>query len=302
MSVILGIDGGGTACRAWAAESPTKAPPSTADPNQAGAHSFQVVFRGQSGSANVATTAPQAFRDHLRKATQSCPTPDAVCGCFAGLLTGDDRARALDFLSEFFPTARLLALPDYAAAHAASNSDVTLVAGTGSVVCSRVDGKFVKTGGRGYLLGDVGSAFRYGREAFLARLPKADLERQSESIASIYRAPSPVAELAQSLSLFVADFKAGEAYACEFLEKEARALSGQLSEHLHGFHKNLIDNGGHLITVSLAGGVWKSSGVFQAALELGWQDFNLGVQVCFAQLKGPPVVGALRLAEELLEV
>ncbi|MBI5705723.1 MAG: hypothetical protein HZC36_01915 [Armatimonadetes bacterium] len=322
MALILGIDGGGTSCRAWAAEvapGATSSPPSSfTNQNEEAAAALHVVFRGQSGAANVATTPRQLLKDHIRRATEGCPTPDAVCGCFAGLLTEDDRQRAIACLSDAFPGARYSAYPDYAAAHSASYADVALVAGTGSVVCSRIGGRFVKTGGRGYLLGDVGSAFRFGREAFLHGLlaGREPLERsafgsdapslqtiaamEAQAIAAIYRAPSPVAELAKHLESFSRDVKAGEPYAQAFLASESKALALQLADHLARFHPALGREEGRPVSVALAGGVWKSGRVFQDALERSWQDFNLGIQVCFVPFKSPPVVGALRLAWELL--
>ena len=58
--------------------------------------------------------------------------------------------------------------PDYVAAFLAAppDSDLCIVAGTGSVVCSRaVDGSFLISGGRGWILGDHGGAARLGQAA-----------------------------------------------------------------------------------------------------------------------------------------
>ena len=125
MAVFLGLDCGGSSCRAVAV-------------NTSGA----ILHQGQAGPANLANTPPGRLQNHLYRATENSPAPDFVCGCFAGLLTADDRSRANDILARTFPSAKVRSEPDYYAALMASeDADVCVVAGTGSVVCSLVNGK-----------------------------------------------------------------------------------------------------------------------------------------------------------------
>src|SRR3989304_6011128 len=92
MPVFLGIDGGGTACRALAAEAPVGALPLALPAEPAvSEQALYGAFHGQGGPANLATTPPDHFLRSLRKAAEGCPKPDTVCGGFAGGLTGPDR-------------------------------------------------------------------------------------------------------------------------------------------------------------------------------------------------------------------
>src|SRR5205807_213868 len=135
------------------------------------------VFRGEAGPANLSTTPNDQLQANLRKALHNAPQPNFACACFAGLATEDDRQRATIILAELFPKARLRIERDYPAAFVASpdGTDVCVIAGTGSLVCSRIASEseiqnpkskiqnFQKSGGNGYVLGDDGSAFQYGR-------------------------------------------------------------------------------------------------------------------------------------------
>lgn len=140
--------------------------------------SGEVVFQGRSGAANWSQTPPDIFDEHCREALDGCPHVDAVCGCLSGLLGTKARQEAAYYLAHL-TKAPAIAYADYAAAFAASpeGTDLLVIAGTGTLVCSpSQDGGWVKTSGGGPLLGgDPGAVFT------ICRKTMADLFLTGES-------------------------------------------------------------------------------------------------------------------------
>jgi len=268
-----------------------------------------LLFQGQSGSANLATTSMHRLRQSLAYATRDCPTPTHVCGCFAGLMTEGDRRRAIELLREIFPLAEIRAEPDYVAAFFASEpgTDICVIAGTGSLVCSWDGARMARSGGRGYLLGDEGSAFRYGKDALLAYFANPegasaplkkclvdlfDAEDEPTIVSRLYRSSSPQATLAKLAKPFAADARSGIEYASASLERNATSLAEVVVRHART----------HLpwkktIRVSLSGGLWKISGVFADALATALAASGIDFEL--ERIGKAPVYGAVRLAREM---
>ncbi len=294
MPRFLGLDCGGSACRAIAVD-----------------ESGRVLFHGHAGPANLATTPMRLLRENLQRATSEAPTPNSVCGCFAGLLTQEDLRRALDVLTELFPSATLFAAPDYAAAHMANeeHADFTVIAGTGAIVCSRIDGRFVKSGGRGYLLGDYGSTYRYGRAAMQRFLDvgqrgcsqslTADVLRwfgsvePNEALARLYRSRAPVSLLAKLVRAFRSDAEAGERYALDFLDQESGRLADTVARHVT---EHLPSEGP--LAGCIGGGLWGASALFRETFERALHERLSGRELTVSRLRTPPVYGAVRMARE----
>lgn len=296
MRTFVGLDCGGSSSRVLAVDASGKA-----------------IFEGRGGPANLLATPPAVLERSLREATSGCPPPTAVCGAFAGLVGEDERARALGLLERLFPHAALRAEADYAAAHAAApaGTDVTIVAGTGSLVCGYDrGGNLVKTGGGGYLLGDEGSGFRYGRAALAAfvhrfEAPSAVLTDEVGAVfgtrdpaaatAVLYATPSPQALLARLFPAFASDLDGGRAYAEEVTEQESRALAAVVARHVdrHLSHRSAL-------RVALTGGVWKATDRLTAALRRALEERLPGRSIEIERTERPPVQGAVELAKEQL--
>ncbi len=295
MPIYLGLDCGGSSCRALAVD-----------------ETGQTVHSGQAGPANLASTPPKRLEANVRKAVEGCPSPDCVAGCFAGLLIEEDRRRALDLLRDLAPHAKLRAEPDYVAALMACdpNTDLCLVGGTGSLVCSRFQGRVVRSGGGGYLLGDVGSACQYGRAAlhhFLvagsaaisdnlkgAIVKQFDGLEENEVLAKLYRGGAPAARLAKLAPAFAKDVALGEPYAIQALREQTAALAGIVRAHVDRYHP-----GRTALSLCLAGGLWEASPVFQSQLEAALGAALSETELRFTRIARPPVQGAVRLAQEL---
>ncbi|MBI1756355.1 MAG: hypothetical protein HYR64_04520 [Fimbriimonas ginsengisoli] len=294
MPIALGLDCGGSSCRALAVDA-----------------SGSPVFRGHAGPANLATSSPAGLRRSLAKASAGAPAPQAVCAGFAGLVGQEGEATAIDLLTELFPSASLRALPDYAIALAAfpDRPDVCVLAGTGSVVCSAGPGGFVKSGGRGYLLGDAGSAFRIGRDALVAYLDQPEAASpamtsalsevfgmldESSLIVKLYQSRQPARLLAHLARAVAKDAQAGHEAACAIMESSMRELAETVRRHVAkhlGDRKNL--------KIGLAGGLWKAA-AFRQAFEHQARAAMAHLDLSFTLLDRPPVAGAAELAREAL--
>ena len=294
MRTFVGLDCGGSTSRVLAVD-----------------ETGEAVFRGQSGPANLLATPEEIVVRNLRKATEGCPPADSVCGAFAGLVGPNERERALALLRDLFPGAEVRAETDYAAAHAAAppGTHITIIAGTGSLVCGQdAAGRLVKTGGWGYLLGDEGSGFRYGHAALVHFLRRpggrtANLLAAVESVfgsreapaivAAVYQAPSPQPLLARLLPAFAADLDAKAAYAEAIAAREEADLAELVALHVE---THLFDH--PTVRIALAGGVWNATDRFEALFRRSLEGWLPDRQIVIERIVRPPVQGAVALAKE----
>lgn len=294
MAVFLGLDCGGSSCRALALD-----------------ELGETVFQGQSGPANILSTPASVLRGNLCKAAGGCPEPVSVCGCFAGLVGDEERAIGEGMLREIFPEAQVRALPDYCAAYVASpeGTDICVIAGTGSVICSRVGGRWVKTGARGYLLGNPGSAYHYGRAALIGYLDDPDRYGEKASrliedtfgcinepgiIAALYKSHSPAALLAKLAPILAEAVKDGDPDALHCMNRQIQGLARQALEHLDRYHAKAKS-----AVISLAGGVWDLGAPFAGAFSRTLAEAMPDRDSSTVRPKRPPAYGAARLAMEL---
>lgn len=155
MELLLGIDGGGTGCRAALAD-------------KAG----NIIGRGKSGSANIMTDIEvartnilTATREALQEAgldAQAETRISAVLG-LAGANVNNNGAR----LEKLLPFARVSVKSDAPIAlHGAlgSGDGTVVILGTGSVFITREKGQVRTIGGWGFKVGDLGGGARLGRD------------------------------------------------------------------------------------------------------------------------------------------
>jgi len=294
MSVYVGLDCGGSSSRVLAVD-------------ETGA----IIFQGQSGAANLVSTPEARLKRNLINATRGCEPADFVCGCFAGLLGDETRSQAEDLLRQMFPGSSVRAEPDYTAAFYASppQTDVCVIAGTGSLVCSRSDHGVVKSGGRGYILGDYGSGFHYGRDALIHFLdhPRAassalrqavievfGTEHEPTIVAAVYKAGTAPQILGRLARVLGTDATAGESYALASLDRNGRSLAGVVTEHVNRYLTR-----SDTLSVSLAGGLWKGATIFRTRFQELLDEMLPGRVITVTRIAKPPLYGALELAKEL---
>lgn len=270
-----------------------------------------VHYTGQSGAANLVSTPEGRLRNSLTMASRGCEEVAYVCGCFAGLIDQHERTRAVSILADIFTGAKIRAEPDYAAAILAfePDVDVCVIAGTGSVVCSRTETGFRKSGGGGYLLGDEGSGFQMGRDlmAQFARYPEtvsadavAAIDKVLGSsdpvraVAALYRGGTPAPRLARLGKVLAQEAAKGEPFAIDCIRRNFGSLAGVVHEHVK---KYLPER--KMIRIGLAGGLWQGTALLRNKFRdiLNQQLAPLDIEIDLPSR--PPVQGAVQLAMEL---
>lgn len=161
MAYFLGIDGGGTGCRALICD----------------AHGRH-LGSGTAGSANIASNLTGA-RDNILAATHAalndaalpCETMNAL-SAYLGL-AGANIDNAAERLSEILPFQALKIDSDAAisleGAIGSSNGAAAMI-GTGTIFAQRKDGTIILRGGWGFMLGDQGGGAWLGRSLLEAAL------------------------------------------------------------------------------------------------------------------------------------
>lgn len=160
--LFLGIDGGGTGCRAALAD-----------------RTGHILGRGESGPANINTDVEQAAHNIMAACGAALAgRDDAPRGLVAVLgLAGAAIGSARDELARRLPFARMRIVNDAVTATrgALGEIDGILAAiGTGSVFAVQRGGQIRQSGGRGFLMGDEGSGAVLGRSLLAQAMRAAD--------------------------------------------------------------------------------------------------------------------------------
>jgi len=279
----------------------------------------QVLSRVEGQGINLASKPPAVWESImealLKQAGVDHESVSVICAGAAGYTLPDRRVLFEQLLQRLLPRARVLLLPDYAIALEGATGGapgVLVIAGTGSIACGRDrDGKLMRVGGWGYLLGDEGSGFWIGKEAIRASL--ASLEGWGETtrlyemlteifgsndagewLSALYHAQNPQSLLAQLAPLVSEAAEQGDTQAKRILVAAADHLAHlvvQLAEHLH-----LPDD----FPVCTVGGVWKSEAI---VLDRFCQQVSKRLPAWQGTVKPPeysPVEGALFVAQRMV--
>jgi len=161
MQLFLGIDGGGTGCRAAVAD-----------------ESGRVLGRGEAGPANIASDPDGAAQNIVKAAADALRAAGGGKIFAAGLgLAGANAAGAADRLRDVLPFDRVAVVTDGITAMkgALGAADGVVAAlGTGSVFAVQRGGVIRQIGGRGLVLGDEASGAWIGRAILRAALRAVD--------------------------------------------------------------------------------------------------------------------------------
>lgn len=216
MTLYLGIDGGGTGCRAAVADS-----------------AGRILGLGQSGPANIASDGETAARNILEASNAALAAAGGGTIRSAGLgLAGANAAGAPDRLRASLPFAQVTIVTDaITAIKGALGPDDGIVAalGTGSVFASQIGGAIRQIGGRGLTLGDEASGAWIGR-ALLARTLRAvdgftPFTPLLETILTEHGSADAI--VARSLGARPADFAALAPRVIASADPAAQAIMGQ---------------------------------------------------------------------------
>jgi len=233
-TLILGIDGGGSKTRALVSNLELV----TLGSATLGSSNLQVVGF-EAAMAALAAAAAEAL------AQAGGGEPAAVCLGLAGVGRPHEQERVLAWARCRWVTARCHVVTDIEPVLAAGTPagwGVALIAGTGSACLGRApDGRAVKVGGWGYLLGDEGSGYDLAARALRLATQTADgradapallqatldhwgLAAPDALVRHVYSglAPAALATLARPV---VALAEAGERHACALLDESAAQLA-----------------------------------------------------------------------------
>lgn len=161
MQIVLGVDGGGTGCRAAVADL-----------------SGRILGRGQAGAANIASE-PDGAAGNIRQAVEQALGQVGAAGsdirrAVLGL-AGANLKGAPERLAETLPYPRVEIVTDAVTATRGAlggQDGIVAAIGTGSVFAVQRGDKIRQYGGHGFLLGDEGSGASLGR-ALLSRALRA---------------------------------------------------------------------------------------------------------------------------------
>lgn len=299
-SFVIGIDGGGTHCRARLAnmngETLGAGEGGTANPYAAGFDAAQ----------NEILTAIQHAFDDAKIARQIV---DAVCMGVGGVDRAEERTR-LQTWAEQNIARRAAVMNDgeiVLAAGSPENWGVALIAGTGSIAWGKTRaGKIARAGGWGYLIGDEGSGFSLAQNALRAAVQFADgrgestrllgailehwqLENPPQLVTRVYRSGLKPADIATLAPLVVQVANAGDNVARRLLEQAAEALATTIIAVARA-----LDLTGEKIPVAMSGGLLLETEILRARLiEIAE---SRGYQFSPVELVREPVTGAVRLA------
>jgi glucosamine kinase len=166
---FLGIDGGATRCRARLRDATGAMRGQTTGP-------AANIYVDYPGALAVVHSVIKETRDKAGLSLDGSASVSLGLG-LAGISTGADAARIVADLSAHDGIASVHAANDAViaclGAHAGADGGL-IVAGTGSIGVARLGGRDIVIGGRGFLLGDDGSAARIGADAVRAAMRACD--------------------------------------------------------------------------------------------------------------------------------
>lgn len=318
--IVIGIDAGGSKTLALAA-----------------GMDGQVLGRAKSGPGNyhavgfaaASAALTEAVREALREAARAVTGGDlsqvavalnrpgslfnvrALCLGAAGVDRPEDGALWAEWARQAFPDAVSLIVNDALVVLAAGGAlhccGMAVIAGTGSIVYGRDDqGRMLRAGGWGYLMGDEGSNYAIGQSALQAVTRAADGRGPQtallEAILKHWQISSPEGltgkvygdvsrhDIARLGRVVEATAETGDAVATEILEAAGR----ELALAARSVHDRLGLHGP--VTCALAGSVlvrgWRTRLAFLRAAE------ESGLELDPVVLVEEPALGAVRLALE----
>ena len=293
--LYLGIDGGGTKTEFVLAD-----------------HEGNIIKRLFRGTSNPSDIGIKAALEILRSGIMEICTdyPPKNISVFAGLAGGSTegiKEQINQFLNGFgFAQVKHGSDAKNAIAAGLGNRDgIAVIMGTGSVAFAQYDGKQYRVGGYGYLFGDLGSGFAFGRDAILAALqvedgsgkPTAIYEHVKllckkdcvlENLGTYYEGGKRV--IAQYASCVFEAYKKGDSLALEILERNLEAIA----QTIRGAIKHLsLSN--RTVPIVLCGGICNAyEDIILPILNkiLSTDTKKYSISVC----KKPMVYGALTLA------
>jgi N-acetylglucosamine kinase-like BadF-type ATPase len=307
MHFWLGVDGGGTNCRAAIAD-----------------ESGLIRGEGRSEAANFLRVGLNAAIGHVVKAVDDAcyeariePSQiAAACIGLAGVSHPDHHRRVLAALKAALPIPEIILEIDARIALAGATDNqpgVVIIAGTGSIACGvNSHGTFARAGGWGPTMGDEGSGSYIGRRALEAVVMAYDYRGKPTKMMEpvlrhfgvsappelppvIYDSPAQVmgqvmGKIAQLSKIAVEAATEGDRVAREILEDAAKELARAAIAVIEQLR---MEN--DKIRISYVGGVFEAGELILTPLTKEIQ--KIAPQAVIAPPINPPVIGAVKMAK-----
>ncbi len=302
--LILAVDAGGSKTAACLA--------------RATGPKYEILGRGRAGGANplgigfdravaaIAAAVADAAADAKLPAAVVARAVLSVAGAADPAIAGEvvRRVREAKLAQQIAVVSDVLPVLAAGADHGVG---VALIAGTGSVAFGRAgDGRTIRSGGWGYLLGDDGSGFAIGRAALRFALEELETNRDArqpltttlldelhsksaaEIIKAIYTDTNPRAMIASLAPRVVQAAEAGERAATRILDDAARELARLAARTAQSIGLDLGAN-----PLAVGGGVLIGSNYLREAVASQLAALGSPAQL---RLVADPLDGCLRLA------
>jgi N-acetylglucosamine kinase-like BadF-type ATPase len=301
----LGVDGGGTNCRAVIVDDGGK-----------------VIGAGAAEAANFIRVGLEAAINHVSQAVnQACAQAgielaeiSSACVGLAGTSHPNHHRQMLAALKEALPISDITLETDARVALAGATGNkagVVIIAGTGSIACGvNARGRFARAGGWGPTMGDEGSGSYIGRRALEAVVmaydyrgePTAMMEpilrhfgvsSPPELSPAIYDQPDKAQrEIAQLSKIVVEAAREGDRVAQEILKDAAIELAVAAIAVIEQLRLERDE-----FQVAYVGGVFEAGELILAPLREEIQHFAPRARI--APPIDPPVIGAAMMAKAL---
>lgn len=301
LKYVIGLDGGGTSTKATALDIDGKE-----------------LLRLEGGSINVNGASEEDVISHLTTLLKNFEEvlkarPEAITIGAAGLSNPRERAVLEESLAKIDYQGKVLITGDqHVALYGAHGEDkgIFLISGTGSI-CLGIDdtGKEFRSGGRGYLIDDVGSAYDIGRNIIIGVVQAHDgraektvftelvqghlgIKHIDELVEFVYTPNRPKKDIADLAVLVTEASARGD----ELAQKIQEDASFELFKMVKAVAEQMqLD----VINISFGGSVLSKNEIIRDLLtqHLNNLDFNLNI----VEAKHDPAYGAAQMALELLK-
>lgn len=303
----LGIDGGGTNCRAAIADGAGL----VRGEGRAEAANFLRV-----GLERAVNHIKQAVNEACRQASVELAQITAACVGLAGTAHPDHHRQMLAALQEALPIAQIILETDARVALAGATGNqagVVIIAGTGSIACGiNARSRFARAGGWGPVMGDEGSGGYIGRRALEAVMMAYDYRGQptammepvlrhfgvasAPELATVIYDSSPQekdevpARIAQLSRIAVRAAQEGDQVALKILQDAADELAKAAIAVIEQLRINE-----ETFPVAYVGGVFEAGELILAPLRA--EIKKVAPRAELAPPQEPPVLGAVKLAK-----
>ncbi|MDX2029449.1 MAG: BadF/BadG/BcrA/BcrD ATPase family protein [Blastocatellia bacterium] len=301
----LGIDGGGTNCRAAVVDDAGK-----------------VCGEGRADAANFIRVGLETAIRHVRQSVeQACAQAgiepsqiSAACIGLAGTSHPDHHRQMLTALKEALPIPEIALETDARVALAGATGNlpgIVIIAGTGSIACGiNARGRFARAGGWGPTMGDEGSGSYIGRRALEAIVMAYDYRGEPTAMMEpilrhfgvssppelppvIYDAPDrALREIAQLSKIAVKAAQDGDPVAKAILRDAAVELAKAATAVIEQLRME-----GDSFQVAYVGGVFEAGELILAPLRE--EILKVAPNARIEPPIDPPVIGAVRMARSL---